>query len=81
MDLTKKLVGKKLLSIDPLTEKEAETFWPGETWGYRGCVVLAFEGGLRLVASRDPEGNGPGAIFVREGNSGSDISIIGSFPH
>lgn len=61
------LLNKRLIRIEPLTKREAEKFWPGATWGYEGNVVLVFEGGARLVASQDPEGNGPGCMFGRDG--------------
>jgi hypothetical protein len=36
----------------------------GYAWGgEEPAVVLELEDGSRLFASRDPEGNGPGALF------------------
>jgi len=56
------LLGQKLCAIQPLTEKRAEEFG-FDPWGFENGVVLVFENGMHLVASRDPEGNGPGCMF------------------
>ena len=56
------LLGQKLCAIQPLTEKRAEEFG-FDPWGFENGVVLVFENGVHLVASRDPEGNGPGCMF------------------
>ena len=60
------LLGKKLTAIRPLTKEKAEDFWPGAIWGYEDNVVLVFEDGTELVASRDAEGNGPGCLFGKD---------------
>jgi len=61
------LIGKKLVSIQPLTRPMAEQFG-FDPWGCESAVVLVFEDGTILVPSRDPEGNGPGCIFGRKGS-------------
>lgn len=53
-------IGHKVVKVRPLTEEEAEE----EGWDHRGdCAVLVFDDGSLIYASRDPEGNGPGALF------------------
>ena len=44
-----------------MTQKEATL----EGWSIRHdeCMVLELDNGIRLYASRDYEGNGPGALF------------------
>ncbi len=61
-----KLIGKKLLGIRPMTEIDCRMFG-FEPWGFEGNVVLMFEGGAQMAASQDFEGNGPGALFYRQG--------------
>lgn len=55
------LIGKKLVAIRPMTQAEKDD----EGWesGGEETAVLEFEDGTVLFASRDYEGNGPGAIF------------------
>jgi hypothetical protein len=61
--VTSVLIGKRLTGIKPMTAREMrELYW-------RGCsppLVLTFEGGYRLFASQDEEGNGPGTFFVND---------------
>ena len=44
-----------------MTKKEAEN----EAWdlSHDGCRVLVLDDGIKLYASQDYEGNGPGALF------------------
>ena len=58
------LEGAKIVNIRDMTEKEAEA----EGWElYRdGCRVLVLNNGIKLYASQDYEGNGPGALFFTE---------------
>ena len=53
--------GAKIVSIRDMTKKEADA----EGWElYRDrCRVLILDNGIKLYASRDYEGNGPGALF------------------
>jgi len=66
------LVGKKLCAIEPLTPGEAATFGL-DPHQLGAAVVLVFENGVRLVPSRDAEGNGPGCMF------GLDPRNLGTF--
>ena len=58
------LEGAKIVNIRDMTKKEAEA----EGWElYRdGCRVLVLNNGIKLYASKDYEGNGPGALFFTE---------------
>lgn len=58
--------GKKIVEVRSMTSEELERV--GWTKEYGVLVrypppVLVLEDGTRLFPSRDPEGNGPGAIF------------------
>lgn len=64
------LIGKKLKAIRPMTptEMRREGWW-GLANGRRVPTVFEFEDGTLLYASKDPEGNAPGAMFaVHRGN-------------
>ena len=56
-----KLEGSKIVKIRKMTQKEATL----EGWSIRheDCMVLELDNGIRLYASKDYEGNGPGALF------------------
>ena len=58
------LEGAKIVNIRDMTKKEAEA----EGWElYRdGCRVLVLNNGIKLYASQDYEGNGPGALFFTD---------------
>ena len=55
------LEGRKIVKIREMTKKEAEN----EAWdlSHNGCRVLVLDDGIKLYASQDYEGNGPGALF------------------
>jgi hypothetical protein len=56
------LVGKKIIEVRQMTEEEVEyEGWPGPG----DDTVLVLDDGTRVYASCDPEGNMPGALFVR----------------
>jgi hypothetical protein len=59
--MSKMLIGSKIVNVREMTEEEAS----GEAWelGRNGCRVLILDNGVKLYASRDYEGNGPGALF------------------
>lgn len=58
-----RLVGKKIIEVRQMTEEEVEyEGWPGAG----DDTVLVLDDGTRVYASCDPEGNMPGALFVRE---------------
>src|SRR5215831_6405684 len=62
-DPMERLVGKKIIEVRQMTEEEVEyEGWPGAG----DDTVLVLDDGTRVYASCDPEGNMPGALFVRE---------------
>ena len=65
-DAYKNIEGAKIVNIREMTKKEADA----EAWDLRhdGCRVLVLDNGIKLYASRDYEGNGPGALFFTEKN-------------
>ena len=60
------LLGSKIVNIRDMTKKEADN----EYWdlSHNGCRVLELDNGIKLYASQDYEGNGPGALFFTEKN-------------
>ncbi len=60
-DAYSNLEGSKIVKIREMTKKEAEN----EYWdlSHDGCRVLELDNGIKLYASQDYEGNGPGALF------------------
>ena len=56
--------GAKIVKIRDMNKKEADS----EGWSLRhnGCRVLVLDNGIKLYASQDYEGNGPGALFFTE---------------
>jgi len=63
------IVGKRVLDVRPLTAAElADLGWDASS----GTVPLAIflEDGKCLVPSTDPEGNGPGHLFLDDWKSG-----------
>ena len=56
--------GRKIVKIREMTTKEAVA----EGWSLRhnSCRVLELDNGVKLYASQDYEGNGPGALFFTE---------------
>lgn len=61
------LVGKKVVAVRPLTADECEAFYwhDGSKYGPVPFVVI-FDDGTCIVPSQDPEGNGPGHLFVEK---------------
>lgn len=56
---TSGVVGKTIVGVRAMTAAEMAA----EGWNGQAGVVLLVEGRIKLYASRDPEGNGPGAMF------------------
>lgn len=52
--------GQKIVKIRPMTPVEQKV----EYW-HKPATVIILENGVRLYASQDSEGNGPGTIFGR----------------
>ncbi len=69
-----KLVGKKIIKIRLMTDKELDE----EDWdidNYNPATVIELNDGIKLYASRDGEGNGPGVLFGCKGKN--TFSIYG----
>jgi len=63
-----KIINQTIKEVRPMTAKEMEA----EYWDCRRPpTVIILENGTKLYASRDEEGNGPGALFGvdNKGNS------------
>lgn len=56
------LVGCKITGIVPLTEKNCESMAWEHHYGEAFAFVL--DDGRALIISADPEGNGPGWVFI-----------------
>lgn len=58
------IVGQKIAQVRPLSAQELEDFgWDANPNGGIPMVII-LENGAALVPSQDPEGNGPGHIFL-----------------
>lgn len=58
------IVGQKIAKVRPLSAQELEDFgWDANPNGGIPMVII-LENGAALVPSQDPEGNGPGHIFL-----------------
>lgn len=66
------LEGRTITKVRPMLEAEANR--EGWDWGWEGVCVLELDDGSIIYASRDDEGNGPGAIFGH-GTDGKDFAI------
>ena len=53
------LIGRKIIDVRPLSPEEMAR----EGWKDEPPIVLVLDKGELLYPSRDPEGNGPGALF------------------
>ena len=59
------LVGASILKVREMTEDELEMYgW--EKGGGAVPIVVHLSDGRAIVPSQDPEGNGPGHLFVEE---------------
>lgn len=62
------LIGRTIVKVRELNKEELDMFgW--EQAGGSIPVVYILDNGLGFVPSQDPEGNGPGHIFVEEMSS------------
>jgi hypothetical protein len=58
-DIQKKLIARKITNCKYMTEKEME----GLGWSSKS-LIITLEGGIKLFASSDDEGNDAGALFT-----------------
>ena len=62
---TRMLVGRTIVGAEYMTEEEADgAFWE------ESPLVLTLDDGTRVYPSRDDEGNGPGALFTANPETG-----------
>ena len=60
------LIGCKVVDIRPATDAEIkQNGWDPE---YDNATVVVLSSGVKLLPSRDHEGNGSGALFAMKGN-------------
>lgn len=60
-----KLVGRKITSVRAMTAAELDLY--GWDPGYRSTgLVVMLDNGQAIVPSQDPEGNGPGHLFIED---------------
>ncbi len=57
------IVGKRVLDVRPLTAAELSDLAWDDSSGTIPLVIF-FEDGKALIPSMDPEGNGPGHLFI-----------------
>lgn len=63
VEQTEPILGAKVIALRPMTFAELiEEGWEGEV----APMCLIFDNGAVLYASRDEEGNGPGALFGQQ---------------
>jgi hypothetical protein len=53
------------MAIRPMNPTEIELFGWGEGWGGVPMVIILSDG-TAIVPSADPEGNGPGHLFLEK---------------
>ncbi len=59
------LVGRTIKTVRPLSLSEVADFmWDGHSGAVPMVIIL--DDGTALVPSQDPEGNGPGHIFIEQ---------------
>ena len=59
------IVGKTIMAIRPMNATEIELFGWDEGWGGVPMVIILSDG-TAIVPSADPEGNGPGHLFLEK---------------
>lgn len=58
------LVGRKIVTVRPMLADELEMYG----WSHHAdsAMVIIFDDGTAVVPSADPEGNGPGCLFIEQ---------------
>ena len=59
------LVGRTIMGVRPLREAELEDMGWEDGWGSIGFAIILDDGQV-LIPSSDPEGNGPGHVFMAD---------------
>ena len=68
------LLGAEIMNIREMTDAE----YKEEDWLYakhEKCKVLELDNGMNIYASKDLEGNGPGALFIHD-TKGSKYHVL-----
>lgn len=55
------IVGRKIIGVREMTQEEMD-----ELMWYSSCLILILEGGIEIFASKDPEGNDAGDLWICE---------------
>ena len=62
------LEGKKIINVREMTPEEYKHEGWDDNRGFSPVTVVDLEGGIRIWASRDSEGNGGGVLFGSDKN-------------
>jgi hypothetical protein len=72
--MSAEFVGKRIVEVRSMTSEELQgEFWDEPQFG--SVSVLVLDDGTLIYPSRDAEGNGPGELFGRDGESSFMIMI------
>ncbi len=63
------LLGRTIVDVREMTSKEMDAEGWEETPRHYAPVVIVLDNGDTFYASRDEEGNGPGAMFGTQGDT------------
>ena len=59
------IVGRKIVKVRPLMQEELDDMYWNQRYGSVGFAIILDDGQV-LIPSCDPEGNGPGHVFIGE---------------
>lgn len=69
------IIGQKIIEIRAMTKTELDAEgWEVREW--ENVTVLVLENGVKLYASQDEEGNGPGNIFGTDGTKQFGLILV-----
>ncbi len=66
--MSEKIIGQTIEDFRQITQAELD--YEGWKDDHRTAFVLVLSNGLKVYASRDDEGNGPGILFWNDGSQG-----------
>ena len=73
--MSAEFVGKRIVEVRSMTSEELQgEFWDAD-YHAESVPVLVLDDGTLIYPSRDAEGNGPGELFGRDGESSFMIMI------
>lgn len=73
-DQPKPIEGVKIKDVRPMADEEMKR--EGWTGRHSRPTVLELANGQTLYPSQDPEGNGPGALFGHDDETGRDFRFL-----